>query len=36
MQFPNIQALELAYQKKVEFLLEDRNCYKIIMVRINS
>ena len=33
MQSVNTQALEHAYQKKVELLLEDRNCYKIMIVK---
>lgn len=32
MQSTNTQNLEIIYQKKVESLLQDQNCFKIIMV----
>ena len=33
MQSSNTQNLELAYQKKVEQLLQEQNCFKVIMVK---
>jgi hypothetical protein len=32
MQSLNTQNIEMAYQKKVESLLHDQNCFKTIMV----
>ena len=34
MQSTNTQILELSYQKKVEQLLQDQNCFKLIMVSL--
>jgi hypothetical protein len=34
MQSSNTQNLEISYQKKVEALLQDQNCFKILMVNL--